>query len=191
MQLARAGIPVFNYAHKGLPDITATIRMLGDRAGSAPEAERVAVEIERRLAAVREQVAGAARPRTLLVFGREPGALRQINASAGYGFLHDLLELAGGNDVLSDMKRQSVTLSTEMILTRAPEVIIELHYGESLRADRVDAERLVWKGLPAVPAVRGDRIYLMTGDEFIVPGPRIVIAAERFADALHPGRRGK
>jgi iron complex transport system substrate-binding protein len=190
-QLERAGIPVFNYAHKGLPDITATIRTLGARVGSAPEADRVATEIERRLAVVRARVAGAVRPKTLLVFSREPGALRQINASAGYGFLHDLLELAGANDVLSDLRRQSVTLSTEMILTRAPDVIIELHYGESLRPDRISAERQVWKGLPSVPAVRSDRIYLMTGDEFVVPGPRIVLAAERFADALHPEPRGR
>lgn len=190
-QLARAGIPMFNYAHKGLPDITATIRALGARVGSGPAADRVAADIEARLAAVRARVAGQTRPRTLLIFGREPGALRQINASAGDGFLHDLLDVAGASDVLADMRRQSVTMSTEMILTRAPQVIIELHYGESLPADRVESERRVWNALPSVPAVRTGRVYFMTGDEFVVPGPRIVLAAERFAAALHPEAAGK
>ncbi len=85
-----------------------------------------------------------------------------------------------------DLKRQSVQLSTESILARAPEVIIELHYGSSIRTDRLDAEHLVWNALPSVPAVKNNRVHLLVGDEFVVPGPRIVIAAERFARALHP-----
>ena len=48
-----------------------------------------------------------------------------------------MLELAGGADVLADLQRQSVDMSTEMILTRAPEVIIELHYGDSLKPEQL------------------------------------------------------
>jgi iron complex transport system substrate-binding protein len=122
----------------------------------------------------------------LLIFGRERGTLRHIDASGGYGFLHDLLELAGGADVLGDLNKALVDMSTEMILTRAPEAILELHYGESLKPDQFDAERRVWNALPSVPAVRNKRVFLLSGDEFVVPGPRVVIAAERFARTLHP-----
>jgi len=185
-QLERAGIPMFRYVHRGLPDITQTMRALGERVGSKTEADAAAARIETRLAAVRARVAGRRRPTTLLIFGRDPGALRHINASGGYGFLHDVLELAGGGDVLGDLKQQSVDVSTEMILRRAPEAIIELHYGESLKTERLDDERKVWNALPSVPAVKNNRVYLLRGDEFVVPGPRIVIAAERFAQTLHP-----
>jgi len=44
----------------------------------------------------------------------------------------------------------------------------------------LDSERKVWNALPSVPAVRNNRVYLLTGDEFVVPGPRITIAADRF-----------
>lgn len=185
-QLDRAGIPMFLYVHKGLPDVTTTMRALGSRVGARAAAEAAATRIERELAAIRSRVAGRTPPKTLLIFGRDPGALRHISASAGYGFLHDVLELAGGADVLSDLKKQSADLSTEMILTRAPDVILELHYGESLKRERMDDERRVWNALPSVPAVKNNRVYLLTGDEFVVPGPRIVIAAERFARTLHP-----
>lgn len=186
-QLERAGVPMFRYAHRGLLDIMATMRALGERLGVEPAANAAAADIARRLDAVRARVAGRPRPRTLLVFGRDPGSLRRITASGGYGFLHDVLDIAGGTDVLADLRRQSADMSTEMILTRAPEVIIELHYGQSLRTDRIDAERRVWNALPSVPAVRNNRVYLLTGDEFVVPGPRIVTAAERFAQVLHAG----
>ena len=187
-QLERARIPIFHYVHKGLPDITQTIRALGERIGMKDAADAAATKIEQQLAAIGARVAGQPRPKTLLIFGREPGGLRQINASAGYGFLHDVLELAGGSDVLNDLKRQSATLSTEMILTRAPEAIIEVHYGDSLSTTNLEQERRVWNALPSVPAVRNNRVYLLTGNEFVVPGPRIVLAAERFAKALHPDR---
>ena len=188
-QLERARIPIFGYRHRDLRDITETMRTLGGRIGAAAAADAAASRIEQRLAATGRRVAGRPRPRTLLVFGREQGTLRHINASGGYGFLHDLLELAGGANVLADLTKQAVDVSTEMVLTRAPEVILELHYGDSLRPERLAPERLVWNALASVPAVRTNRVHLLGGDEFVVPGPRIVLAAERFAGVLHGDAR--
>jgi iron complex transport system substrate-binding protein len=185
-QLERAQVPMYNYAHRGLADITGTVRALGARIGMKASADAAAARIEEQLAAVGRRVAGRPRPSTLLVFGREEGTLRRVHASGGYGFLHDVLELAGGTDVLNDLRKQSVEMSTEMILTRKPDVILELHYGHSLNPAAFDAERRVWNALPSLPAVRNKRVYLLAGDEFVVPGPRIVVAAERFAKTLHP-----
>lgn len=185
-QLERAGIPMWGYSLKALPDVTTTMRGLGARVGLQAEADKAAMRIETELQAVRTRVAGRPRPKTLLIFGREPGTLRGINASGGYGFLHDLVELAGGTDVLADLKQPAVTMSSEMVLARAPEVIIELHYGEPWPANRIESERKVWFALPSVPAVRNNRIALLTGDEFVVPGPRVTLAADRLAHVLHP-----
>ena len=185
-QLERAQVPMFPYAHRGLPDITETMRALGVRVGAKPAADAAAARVEQQLAAISRRVAGRPRPKTLLVFGRELGALRRVTASGGYGFLHDVLEVAGGADVLGDLRKQSVDMSAEMILARAPEIIIELHYGDAVKPENFEAERRVWDALPAVPAVRNKRVYLLDGSEFVVPGPRIVLAAERFARTLHP-----
>lgn len=185
-QLERAGIELYVYTHRDLSDVTSTLRALGAQVSAGTAAEAVAADLTRRFDAVRTRVAGKPRPRTLLVFGRERGSLRQIRASGGYGFLHDLLELAGGTDVWSEVKRESVEMSTEMVLTRAPDVIVELHYGRSLDATDVNAERRVWDALPGVPAVRAGRVHLLEGDHFVVPGPRLAEAAEQLAAAIHP-----
>jgi len=186
-QLERAHIPMFNYTHRGLPDILDTMRAIGERIGAKAAADAAAARVQQQLDATRARVAGRPRPKTLLVFGREQGAIRHVNASGGLGFLHDVMELAGGSDVLGDLHKQSVDMSTEMILTRAPDVIVELHYGqEQFTPERLDAERRVWNALPSVPAVRNGRVYLLVGDEFVVPGPRIAVAADRFARVLHP-----
>lgn len=185
-RLERARIPMWSYSLKALPDVAATMRALGARIGMTAAGENAAGRIEAQLRAVQARVAGRTRPRSLLIFGRESGVLRGINASGGYGFLHDLLELAGAVDVLSDIKQAAVPMSSEMVLARRPDVIIELHYGEAWPANRLDAERGVWSGLPSVPAVRNNRVHLLTGDEFVVPGPRVTLAAERLARTIHP-----
>jgi cobalamin transport system substrate-binding protein len=180
-QLERARIPFFLYRHRGLADISATIRALGARVGLADRANALAASLEAQIAAVRARVAGRPRPKTLVVFGREPGSLRGIDASGGVGFLHDMLEAAGGTDALADIRQQSVTMSAEMVLARAPEVIIELRYSGASRDDVSP-----WNTLAAVPAVRNRRVYLLRGQEFVVPGPRVASAVERLARTIHP-----
>jgi iron complex transport system substrate-binding protein len=185
-RLERANVPFYAYTHKGLSDITETMRSLGARVGVDADANALASRIEQQLTSIRDRVSKRPRPRTLLVFGRERGSLRNIDASGGVGFLHDMLETAGGTDVLGDIHRQSVMMTTEMVLARAPDVIIELRYS---REDMNAADTAAWNTLPAVPAVRNHRVYLLTGDEFVVPGPRVADATRRLAQTLHPGVR--
>jgi iron complex transport system substrate-binding protein len=185
-RLQRASIPMYEYRHGALADVTGSIRELGVRIGMTGEADKLAASIDAAFADIRARVKGAPRPKTMLVIGREPGSLRAINVSGGYGFLHDLVELAGGANVFADVKRESMLVSTETILARAPEVIVELHYSEPPVPATVERERQVWQLLPGIPAVKARRVHLLYGGELVVPGPRVVITAQTFARALHP-----
>ena len=185
-RLDRAGIPYFNYQHKALPDILTTIRAIGARIGSTARGEAVASGMERSLADVRAKTAGLSHPTTLLVFERDPASLRNVYASGGYGFLHDMLEIAGGRNVFAAVKQQAVQASTEMLIASKPKVIVELLYGDSLKNADIAKQLRAWDALASVPAVRSHRITALTGDEFVVPGPRVVDATRRLAQALHP-----
>jgi iron complex transport system substrate-binding protein len=180
-QLDRAGIPHAAFTHGGLQDVTRAIRALGARTGDGAQAETVAKEIDQSLIAVARRVAGRPRPRTLLVFGREPGTLRNLYASGGKGFLHDMLVTAGAENVFADQPRESVQVTTEQLLASKPDVVLELHSEDG----QVDLS--AWQTLPSVPAVRDGRVIVLAGSELMVPGPRIARATERFARALHPG----
>jgi iron complex transport system substrate-binding protein len=184
--LARANVPFYSYAHKDLANVTATMRALGVRLGTADAAERLTVDIERRLQAVATRVRGRPRPGLLLVFGRDAKSLAGIYANGGYGFLHDIVELAGGRDVFEDVKRENVQASTELILARRPDVIIELHPPSDAPADLSP-----WNTLSSLPAVRNGRVHQLVGDEFLDAGPRVAIAAEQISRLLHPEAWGK
>jgi iron complex transport system substrate-binding protein len=183
-QLKQAGIQTFTFRHGGIGDTLATMEQLATRTGH-DEAGRTAANVLRaRLNAVRMRVEGRPRPRALLVFGREPGALRQVWASGGTGFLHDLLDVAGADNVFADTDRENVQATTEVLLARAPDVIVELRSAQDASGD-AEAIR-VWDVLGSVPAVREKRVLRIAGDDFVIPGPRLAQAAEQLARAIHP-----
>jgi ABC-type Fe3+-hydroxamate transport system substrate-binding protein len=185
-QLKTVSIPFFDYRHAGLDHIMVTMRALGARTGHVEQAERVASALQSSINAITSRVAGRPRPRTLLVFGREPGSLRNIYASAGRGFLHDMLEVAGGEDVLKDIDKESAQVSTEMILTRRPEVILELNAANRLNDADLKAVLDPWSALGSVPAVKNKRVVILNGPGLTVPGPRVIDGIEKMARALHP-----
>jgi iron complex transport system substrate-binding protein len=184
-QLERAKIPIYIYSHAGLADITVTIRALGARVGREPAAGAFATAMEARIAAIRTRVAGRRRPRTLIVFERESLALRGIYASGGIGFIHDMVEAAGGTNLFADVERQAVQATTELILARRPDVILDLR-GEEMAPETKRRETAVWQALPAVPAVRSGRVHVIADQRTVVPGPRVAEAIELFARTLHP-----
>jgi len=185
-KLANARIATFPYALGGLDNVGRTIRELGTITGHVRQAALLAGTIESRLASIRGRMAGLPRPPTMLVFSREPGGLRNIYASGGIGFLDDLLEVAGGANIFASVRRESLQVTTETILSSAPEVILELRYGMAFTRERIEEDRESWNLLASVPAVRHGHVYELVGDELVVPGPRVADTAERMARVLHP-----
>jgi iron complex transport system substrate-binding protein len=186
-QLARAGIPRFGYRHGGLADIFTTIKTLGDRVGRAAEAQALVGEIESAMNQIRARVKGRPRPRTLVVLGRETGALRGMYVSGGTGFVHDIVDVAGGENVFADVARESLQATTEMVLARRPEVIVEL-IAAPISPENAAARRADWKPLSAVPAVKSGRVYTIVDERTVVPGPRIAEGAKLISGALHADR---
>lgn len=185
-QFERAGIRTFSYRHGGIGTVLDTIRELGQLTGHPAEAARVARDLQAGIEAVRARVQGRPRPRVLLVFERQPRSLRGIYASGGRGFLHELLEAAGGRNVFADIDRESVQPSQETLLDRAPEVIIEVRARGLVEPGEVRKEQAVWSALSSLPAVRTGRIHFLSGDYLVIPGPRLARAAETLSRVLHP-----
>lgn len=186
-QLGRANIRIFNYRHAGLAGIFETLERLGPEVGRRAEADRLAANLRAQLDRVRAAVGNRRKPKTLLIFERDPGTLRGIFVSGGRGFLHEMLEIAGGTNVFADVDREAVQPSSETLLARAPEVIIEVRATGLLSpAEGSGEERRVWASLSTIPAVRNNRIHFLNGDYLLVPGPRVGQATEAFARTLHP-----
>ena len=185
-QLARAGIRVFSYRHAGVAGILQALRDLGAVTGHPAEGNRRAREVQAQLDTVRARVRSYPRPRTLLVFERQPQSLQQMYVSGGIGFLHEVLEAAGGANVFADVQRESMQPSQETVLSRAPDAIVEVRAGNPRTPAQLAAERRAWAALASIPAVKNGRVYFLTGGYLVAPGPRVAAAAEAIARVLHP-----
>ena len=185
-QFARAGIKTYVYRHGGIATIFQTMRELGDATGRRAQADRLVRDLQTRIEAVRARVRGRPRPKVLIVIDRQPKTLREIYASGGRGFLHEMLEIAGGRNVFADATRESVQPSHETLITRAPEVILELQAEGMIKGSSVAADKAVWSTLSSLPAVRNRQVHILSGQDMVVPGPRFAQATETLARTLHP-----
>ena len=75
--------------------------------------------------------------------------------------------------------------TTELILARRPDVILELR-AEPLDAATRAKEISVWGALSSLPAVRTHRVYSLDQQMTVVPGPRVAEGIDLIARTLHP-----
>ena len=185
-QFTRAGIRVYPYRHGGIDNIVQGMRDVARLTSHVAEGDRAIAGLRAQLDAVRARVRGRPRPKTMLLIGRDPGSLRGLFASGGVGFLHEVLDIAGGDDVFGDIAREAVEPSSETLIVRAPQVIVELHPGAAPAAAALEKERAVWRPLASIPAVRNNRVHLLYGGYLLAAGPRLGQAAEALARVIHP-----
>jgi len=181
VQLEHLNIKVYTFATGSIQDMLDHVDALGRELELVADAARVVVAVESGLAAVTSSVAGRPRRRVLVVFGRRAGSFAELWVSGGVGFLHDVIELAGGSNVFEDITRQGFKSGLEGVLARAPDVVIEAVSEDS----RVAAIRAEWQALPGFAGVQ---VVTIDSRWTLRPSPRIVQLASEVADALHPER---
>jgi len=171
----QAGVRVVVVQDRTLADLWASMRAVGAALGLADVGERLVADVQRRLEAVRERVAGLPPRRVLLVVGHTPLVV------AGHGTLQDeLVSAAGGVNVAGDTGGVWPQISLELVVARAPEVIVDAAMGtEEGRHD-------LFAGLATVPAVRDGRVVAFAGEAIFRAGPRVPDAARALAAAIHP-----
>ena len=82
--------------------------------------------------------------------------------------------------ILAPTRELAVQVTTEMLLTLRPDVVLELHSSSG------SADISAWHSLPSVPAVRDGRVHVLTDWYVLLPGPQLPKVAEQLARALHP-----
>lgn len=179
-RLNGAGVRVTAYATGTVAEALEAMRRLGHLVGHGPEGEDLAEGVERELEATRDAVAGSRR-RVLLVFGRRTGSFANLFVSGGVGFLHEVLEIAGGDNVFADVRHPSFKAGLEAVLARRPDVVVEAR--PQIDDDDPTIADVVadWRALPGFAQVR---VVVATGAELLVPGPRMPEAARSLARAL-------
>jgi iron complex transport system substrate-binding protein len=166
----------------GLTDAYEEIRQIGEATGAKEQAEKLIATMHTRLDRIRAQTAGKKKPNVIFIIGRDPGTLSNLIVVGRDNFLNDLIEVAGGVNVIAEQSSQPYPhISLETILRNQPDVLIDMGdmgNGPEERERKAKESRALWDALPNLSAVKQGHVYCLTSTAFVVPGPRSVEAAE-------------
>jgi iron complex transport system substrate-binding protein len=159
-----------------LAEVYSMIREIGRAVGLRETAEKLNTDIRSRLEAVRVQAAGRPRPKVLIVVGRTPGTLSNLKAAGPAPYIGELLEIAGGSNVLTGTAIAYPQISLETVVRLNPDIILDT---SNMGGGATDASlREPWLTHRELAAVQTRMVFGLTSESLITPGPRVVDAVE-------------
>jgi iron complex transport system substrate-binding protein len=162
-------------------DLYQNLRDLATLTGNADQVEALIADLQTRVTAVETIVAEA--ESTPSVF-YELDATDPANPwTAGSGtFMDYIISLAGGSNVASMLEGDYAQISSEMLITANPEVIVLADAPFGVTPESV-AQRAGWSG---IAAVANKAVFPFDPETLSIPGPRLVDGLEAMARLLHP-----
>ncbi len=184
-RLAALHIPVLDVRLESLRSIKEAIHQIARRLGVSAAGEALQAKLAAERASVESAVASRPRLRTLLLIGHSPDALTNIYAVGPKSFLGEMLEVAGGENVLAGVTIPYPRVSIEEVIGRDPDVILSILSPPADATDAAARARRMWSVYPSLKAVRSGAIRVIVDDTMVQPGPRIGEKLKLLAEALH------
>jgi iron complex transport system substrate-binding protein len=161
-----------------LDQVLDTILLVGEMTGRTERAHETIRALRARLDRVRAQVRNLKRPRVYAMEWLDP-------PFSGGHWVPEMVEIAGGVELLGKAGEKSERITPEQILEAAPEIIVLMPCGFSLDRTVEEYRRTNflrgWTG----------RVYAVDGSSYFNrPGPRLVDGVEILAAIFHPETDG-
>jgi iron complex transport system substrate-binding protein len=164
------GTEVFSMNPRSFDDVVESVIVLAERLGVRERGVAVAEAMRAKVDAVRSAVAGLDRPRVFVAEWMDPPY------GSGH-WLPEMVEAAGGTNLLSKPGEYSVATTWEAVLGEEPELIVLAACGFGLQQA---LERTTALQLPM-------RTVVVDGDaHFSRPAPRIADGVRQLAHLIHP-----
>jgi len=188
-RLQRLGLKVLELSEETLPGIYDSIRRVAQAAGVPTSGDQLTRQMEAALRRLADRSRTRRPKRVMFVVSRSPGRLESLMAVGRASYLNELIRIAGGSNIFEDISTSYPKVSLEEVLSRNPEVIIDM--GEMAETQAVTAEQKrrvvdLWRAHPSLAAVQRQAVFAVASDIFVVPGPRAVEAAASLFAMLHP-----
>ncbi|MEG1800224.1 MAG: ABC transporter substrate-binding protein [Synergistaceae bacterium] len=195
---SRLKIPYVILKQDSIEDICKSITELGRICGSGAIAERMVKNILSEVGSLRAKVKGKARPSVMVCASRELSepVISTIYIAGQSNFYNELIDIAGGVNVLKERRIAYPQVSLDGISKMNPNIIIDLVGDKSYyhSKDKIDLETIFsikylknqWERSVSADAVKRGRIAVMNGTVYLSPGPRVGEVLRSFAEAIHP-----
>ena len=170
-RVSRVDVETVSLDPRDLEEIEESIRTLARHLHAAAQGERLAQAFHHRIDFVHQLVRGLPRQRVFVAEWLDPPF------AAGH-WVPEMVDLAGGDEVLGRPRERSFATTWDDVREAAPQLIVLAPCG-------FDLERTVSEA-GAVPAM-GARVVAVDGDAaYSRPGPRVAEGVAQLAHLLHP-----
>lgn len=172
--LESLGIKVITVAPKGIEDIFSAIIEVGNIIGKTDEASTLVDSLRNELEEIKKSRNVKEEMRTVFFELSESPLITVGNGS----FINELIEVAGGVNITSDIESPYPVVSQELIINRNPDIIIIAH------GNGTDPKtRIGWK---RIEAVKNDRITEDIDLNLLLrPGPRVIKGIKTLICAIY------
>ncbi|HHW58560.1 MAG TPA: ABC transporter substrate-binding protein [Clostridia bacterium] len=173
--LEKMGIPVVMLEAKNIDQIYQSLELIGQITGNGKKAEEVIKEIQDKIKEINDKVKNLPKVNVFYLVSLDG------NWTAGKGtFIDELINLAGGKNVASDVNGWA-QYSVEELVKKNPDVIITSPHAGDVK----DIKNMA--GYKDTNAVKNDKIFIVSSDDIIARASnRIVLGLEEVAKFLHP-----
>ncbi len=180
------GIRTLGVTMKNLNEIYDSILKMGKVLDRTTEAQNLVTRLQQGLDFYRSKLSGKKKRSVLLLLGDTAEPSRDMYAVSRISFLGELLDIAGGDNIVQTTLSEYPKISKEFIISRSPEVIIEA--GPKSRIDPAEKEQRMkeWERFASILAVKNRDIYFIGSSFILIPGPRLLQTVDQFARTLHP-----
>lgn len=176
------GARILSLEPHSLSGILDNIREVAEATGDGTRADELLASLQTRVATLQQgATVSEKRPRTLTLEWLDPVFI-------GGHWVPEMVELAGGVDVLGRAGERSRQVEWSEVSAGGPEVVVLMPCGFNLERTVEEFRR---QSLPSdwhsLPAVKNSQVYAVDGSSYFNrPGPRIVDGLEILARIIHP-----
>jgi iron complex transport system substrate-binding protein len=174
-KLQNYGIPVYLIAPHGVEGILRSMTSLGHALNRDAQAAALVARLRARIQAVRRRVQGKPPLPVMMLIWHDP-----VTTIGRDSYISQLIEMAGGRSVTSDLPREWPTISFENLVVRAPQNLLVVRDAKMSFNDL--ARRPEWQ---AIPAIRNRHIYSVD-ERLYLSSPAAIDALEEMAKEFHP-----
>ncbi|MBU7318486.1 heme ABC transporter substrate-binding protein IsdE [Paenibacillus oleatilyticus] len=139
-----------------LDKMNEAIKTLGGKYGRQKQAEAIAAQYDKKLAEIKQRIAGKPSPSVLILLG-VPGSYLVATENS---YIGDLVKLAGGRNIVQGEKVEYLASNTEYLQQANPDVILRAAHGmpeEVVKMfDKEFKKNDIWKHFDAV---KNNRVY--------------------------------
>lgn len=163
--LMKAGLEVHAFNHRTVHGIFDMIRTVGALISEPTKAAGLTVKLQGNIDQAR-QIAGDFKKRPRVFFEEWDDPI-----ISGIGWVSELIEIAGGEDVFAELGRQQAAtdriVSAQQVIEAAPDIIIGSWCGKMFKLDEVRQR----PGFADIPAVKNGHLYEVKSPIILQPGP--------------------